>query len=190
MATFSDYVRRKVPFLGGTVELDIRALSVTEAPAFVSAARALQERWVSDSERRKDEKDEDYEPRLKALFADLDAHVLGVMGKTISTKKGEKGYYVRLAEPLVNDDDETAIEDCRTLGERGGRMFRMAVMAEISSLAEVDPFLGFSSGSPSTSTSAAGQPTSEVPVSSTAGCVLSSTATSTSLELVPSSPAA
>ncbi len=193
MATFSDYVRRKVPFLGATVELDIRALSIKEAPEFVTAARALQNRWAVESERRTDEKDEDYEPRLKALFDDLDGHTFKVMGRTIQTKRGERGYYVRLVEPLVNEDDDTKIEDCAALAERGGRMFRMAVMAEISSLAEVDPFLGNSSGSPSTSTAATGPNISESPASITdaSACSPSSSTATAPISLVTSStPAA
>ncbi len=193
MATFSDYVKRTVPFLGGTVDLEVRALSSKEAPAFVHRTQALQKRWVEESERRPEEGDQEYQVRLSALFAELDAQVLEVMGRTYERPKGKgtKGYYVHLPAPLVNeDDDEKTITDCRTLAERGGRMFRMAVMSEIASLADVDPFLGNSSGSPSTSTAAAGLPISVSPANSTDGCVPSSTVTATPLELVPSSPAA
>lgn len=162
MATFSDYVAKTLPFLGGTVQLKIRALSAKESPEFVRGTKAMQARW-KESERLPDERDETYLPRLQAVTIEMDAYVNGILGKTMDTKSGPKGYYVRLIEPLVNEDDDSKITHCVALGERGGTLFRMAVIAELASLADVDPFLGNSSGSPSTSTVAAGLTTSVDP---------------------------
>lgn len=190
MAIFSDYVTKTVPFLGGTVALKVRALSVKESPEFVAGVKAAQERWAATADRRKDESDEAYAERLSAVQHELDQYIYGVMGRTVQTKNGPKGYYVRLVEPLENEDDGTKIEDCVALAQRGGLLFRMAVMAEISSLADVDRYLGNSSGSPSTSTVATGQSISASPATSTPTCETPSTATVTPIVSVPSSPAA
>jgi len=195
MATFSNYVRKTVPFLAGTVQLDIRALSVTEAPDFKERVEAVNAQWQEASKRREGESEEDesYAERIrKALQIEQD-FILGLLDRAMPTKSGPKPYYARMVEPLVNDDEEQTINNLRDLALRGGRKFRLAVLAEISSLAEVDPFLGNSSGSPSTSTTATGPNTSDSPVSITdvSACSPSSSTATAPISLVQSStPAA
>jgi hypothetical protein len=167
-STFSDYVKRTVPFLGGTVDLEIRALDKKEAPDFQEKVRGVQTRWASEHVRKEGETDEQYAPRVRVFFEEVDRFCEEVFSRTIETKNGTKGYFVRLPEPLVNEDDETrTIKDVCGLFSRGGRMFGLAILMEIASLAEVDPLMGKGSSSPSTSTVVAGPPSSEDPATTT-----------------------
>lgn len=193
MAIFSDYVRKRVPFLGGTVELEIRALDKAEAPDFRARAQAFRAEYAEETQRRPDETDDEYRPRLAAALKRLDDFFDQVFSQTLTTKTGEvKGYYVRLVEPLINEDDDA--RSIRTMAEllaRAPRTFKHAVLYELNDLIE-DDFLGNSSGSPSTSTSAAGPKSSGSPAPTTepsATSPSSSTATEAIAPAVSSTPA-
>jgi len=186
--TFSDYVTRKVPFLGGVVELQLRALDKGEAAAYRAEVRDLQARYSEGNTRREGEDDATFEARLAAEIQKVHAFTFDIFTRTMKTKGGEKGYYLRFAGPLVNEDDETRnITTAAQLHERGGTIFHQAVVAELGSLLEDEP-LGNSSGSPSTSTVAAGQPTPSTDAVATTTVPLAiSPASSTAT--VPMSPA-
>jgi hypothetical protein len=183
---FSDYVRTKLPFMGGVIELDLRALDKMEAPAFRGKARDLQERSSECFVRREGESDESYGQRIRDGLEQLEAFFLEVFTATIPTKRGEQGYYLRLPGGVIeNEDDDTrSIRSARELYDRATRTFKEAVLLEIGSLIEDDP-LGNLPGSPSTSSSAAGPTFTDVPAPTTE---LSATSTSSSTATAPTSP--
>lgn len=191
--TFSDYVPVTVPYRFGTVDLKVRALNVGESAEFKAQAVAMLNLWQAEGQPVEGESEDAATSRLKGLFADLDAYFRGIFGRVLQTKSGPRPYYVRLPEPIENEDTgekyETAL-DLYNVGGAVGRAFGFAVITEIHGHADLDAHLGNSSGSPSTSTAAAGQPISESPASSTLGCVTPSTATETPTEPVLSSSAA
>jgi len=155
--TFSDYVKRTLPFMGGTIDLELRALDVDEAGDF---KRVLMERFEM-GQRRDGETDVDFEKRLIAYMPAWDKTCREVFSRTYVTKKGEKrGYYLRLPEIWEHDEDDSKnITDGATLHRRSTREFRLAVMMEIAGLAAVQEEDAKSSGSPSTSTVEAGHST-------------------------------
>lgn len=192
MAIFSDYVRRVIPFLGGTVALDIRALDKAEAPDFKADAERIKKLWGS-SDRLPDEPEAAFVVRLQQLLGEIESYLRGVFTREKQTKTGVKGYYVRLAEVLENeDDDERSIRTCAQLFERGDLVFRFRVVTEIAELADVDPLLGNSSGSPSTSSVATSPNTSAEAANTTAesGSTSPSTATAASAPGESSTPPA
>jgi hypothetical protein len=177
--TFSDYVKKTLPFMGGTIDLDLRALDVDDAGDF---KRLLMERFEM-GERKEGETDEQFEKRLLAYMPAWDKTCREVFSRTYTTKKGEKrGYYLRLAEVWEHDEDESKnISDGPSLWRRSTREFRLAVMMEIAGLAAVQEEEGKSSGSPSTSTVAAGPSTS----SSSTPAITPDTACSPSASTAP-----
>lgn len=177
--TFSDYVKKTLPFMGGTIDLELRALDVDEAGDF---RRLLMERFEM-GQRKEGESEEEFEKRLVAYMPSWDKTCREVFSRTYTTKKGEvRGYYVRLPEPWEHDEDpDRNITDGASLWRRSTREFRLAVMMEIAGLAAVQEEEGKSSGSPSTSTVAAGPSIS----SSSTPAIIPDTACSPSASTAP-----
>lgn len=176
---FSNYVPETLPFLGGTVDLLLRALGPSEARQF----RAAVMKRFEDISKHDDETDEQHEARIAARLPEWNEFVRQTFCRTYVTKKNEtKGYYIRLAEPLESDEDEDGdIVDGATLYARAPHDFRFQVMLKLVNLAALGDTDSKSSGSLSTSTVEAGRPSA----SSATPVTIPATASSPSVSTAP-----
>lgn len=148
-STFSRWIPVTLPFLDTEAKLKLRAFNKLEAPAFKAAVAAR----FKGVERKEGESAEAHEARGERLLADW-----------LSLAKESFAKWVRVVEPLKDEEGGIEIATGAQLYDEAPGDFVMKVMLKLAELASLGDTEGKSSGSQSTSTVEAGQPSSESPV--------------------------
>jgi hypothetical protein len=150
---FSRWVPASFPFFDTTVKVKLRAFDKREAPAFKAR---VTERFAG-VERLDGESEADHAARADAALERWKAFTRETFVK-----------YVRVAEPLMNEEDGESVIDGQSLYDIGTGDFHLAVMVKLGELASLGDTEGKGSASPSTSTVDQASQSSASPVTSTA----------------------
>lgn len=150
--TFSRWVPVSFPLFDTEAKLKLRAFNKREAPEFKASVAAR----FKGMERKDGESAADHEARTDRLLEEW-----------LALSKNTFSKWVRLAEPLKDEESQTEITTGAQLYEEAPGDFVMRVMLKLGELASLGDTEGKSSGSPSTSTVEAGQPSSEDPANTT-----------------------